>query len=237
MKQKLILLICSLLLVSAVAAQEKPGNWIWLFNGKSTDAWRTTTSESFPEQGWKVSGKEMTVLSKTETAPAGKDIITKEQFGNFELELECRLTEGANSGIKYFVVNTFPGNKGNYLGLECQLIDNERHEDAKLGRDGNRKMASLYDLIPAKITRKILPPGKWNKIRIIVNGSHVEHWLNGEKVLEFNRHSNEYRELVRISKYNNLEGFGEHGKGHILLQGHSDEVSFRNIRIREIIKD
>ena len=234
MKQKLTLLICSLLLISAVVAQEKHGKWNWLFNGKSTDALRTTTSESFPEQGWRVSGKEMTVLSKTETTPAGKDIITKKQYGNFELELECRLTEGANSGIKYFVINTFPNNIGNYLGLEYQLIDNEHHEDANLGRDGNRKMASLYDLIPAKTTREILSPGKWNKIRIIANGSHVEHWLNGEKVLEFNRHSNGYRELVKISKYNNLENFGEHEKGHILLQGHSDEVSFRNIRIREL---
>jgi len=213
---------------------EKGENWITLFDGSTTNEWRSKDSDSFPEHGWKVKDGQLIVLAKTENSPAGKDIITKNQFTSFELELDCKLTEGANSGIKYFVVNTFPGNEGQYLGCEYQLIDNERHPDALLGRDGNRKMAALYDLIPASGTKEPNPPGQWNKVGIIVNGNHVEHWLNDEKLVEYDRRSDHFRELVQISKYKNLKDFGEAPQGHILLQGHSDEVAFRSIRIRTL---
>lgn len=211
--------------------QSKEKKQIVLFNGTSTDAWKDIKSDNFPENGWVVKDGVLTVLPKTDKQEGGHDIITKEQFSNFELELEVRLSEGANSGVKYMVVDSYPGKKGQYLGLEYQLIDNENHADALLGRDGNRKMATLYDIYPVAGKLKINPPGKWNKVKIIVDWNHVEHWLNGKKAVEYNRDSDNYKEMVRLSKYNELKDFGEQEKGHILLQGHGNEVSFRNIKI------
>lgn len=211
--------------------QSKEKKQIVLFNGTSTDAWKDIKSDNFPENGWVVKDGVLTVLPKTDKQEGGHDIITKEQFSNFELELEVRLSEGANSGVKYMVVDSYPGKKGQYLGLEYQLIDNENHADALLGRDGNRRMATLYDIYPVAGKLKINPPGKWNKVKIIVDGNYVEHWLNGKKAVEYNRDSDNYKEMVRLSKYNELKDFGEQEKGHILLQGHGNEVSFRNIKI------
>lgn len=233
----LILILCTiftsnLFAQSNIKNKQKKSDWITLFDGTSTNEWKSSHSDKFPEQGWKVEKNVLTVLAKTETTPAGSDIISKKSFSNFELELEINLTEGANSGIKYFVSNAFPGFEGQYLGLEFQLIDDERHPDAKLGKDGNRTMASLYDLIPATKNKKVNPPGKWNKIKLIVDGNHVEHWLNGKKVLEFDRNSESFKQLVTISKYKNFKNFGGIPKGNILLQGHSDEVAFRSIKLR-----
>jgi len=205
---------------------------IVLFNGSSTNAWKDLKSENFPEHGWVVKDGILTVLASTTGQEGGHDIITKEQFSNFELKLEVCLSEGANSGVKYMVTDSYPGKKGQYLGLEYQLIDNAKHPDALLGRDGNRKMATLYDIFPVAGHVKIYPPGKWNKVKIIVDGNHVEHWLNGRKAVEYNRDSDNYKEMVRLSKYNELKNFGEQKQGHILLQGHGNEVSFRNISIR-----
>ena len=204
---------------------------IILFDGKSTDSWKDIKSDHFPENGWNLKDRVLTVLAKTDNQEGGHDIVTKEKFSNFKLELEVRLSEGANSGIKYIVIDSYPGAEGQYLGLEYQLIDNERHEDALLGRNGNRRMAALYDIIPARENIKINPPGEWNKVKIIVNGNRVEHWLNGEKVIEYDRSLDCFKELVRISKYNKLANFGGQEQGHILLQGHGNEVSFRDIII------
>lgn len=231
------LLLVSILLLPCASANSQgkkkekvEKKQIVLFDGTSTDAWKGIESDNFPEHGWKTEGTILTVLAKTDTQEGGHDMITKEQFSNFELELEVLLSEGANSGVKYRVVNTYPGNK-NYLGLEYQLIDNERHADAKLGRNGNRKMATLYDILPTRENIQVNPAGQWNKVRIIVNGDHVEHWINNTKALAYSRNSDSYKELVRLSKYNKLENFGGQKKGHILLQGHGNEVSFRNIKI------
>jgi hypothetical protein len=204
---------------------------IVLFDGTSTDAWKDIASDNFPEQGWVVKDGILTVLPKIEDHDGGHDIVTKEQFSNFVLELEVRLSEGANSGIKYFVVDNYPGKEGNYLGLEFQLIDNERHPDAKLGRNGNRRMATLYDILPAREGINTNPAGEWNSIKIVSNENEVEHWLNGQMVLAYTRNSDSYKELVRLSKYNKLEDFGGQKQGHILLQGHGNEVSFRSIVI------
>lgn len=204
---------------------------IILFDGSSTDAWKDIKSDRFPEHGWIVKDGVLTVEATTADHEGGHDIVTKEQFSNFELELEVRLSEGANSGVKYMVVNSYPGKKGQYLGLEYQLIDNEKHADALLGRNGNRKMAALYDILPARENIRINPPGEWNKVKIVVNKNHVEHWLNDTVAVVYIRNSDSYKELVRLSKYNELENFGGQEKGHILLQGHGNEVSFRNIKI------
>jgi hypothetical protein len=232
-----ILLIAIILSQCATISSQQTKNdnttkrQIILFDGKSTDSWKDIKSDHFPENGWVLKDGVLTVLAKTENQEGGHDIVTKEQFSNFELELEVRLSEGANSGIKYMVIDSYPGSMGQYLGLEYQLIDNERHADALLGRNGNRKMASLYDILPAGENIRINPPGEWNKVKIVVNRYRVEHWLNGQKVIEFDRSLDCFNELVRLSKYNKLVNFGGQEQGHILLQGHGNEVSFRDIKI------
>lgn len=240
MKTRLIFLLgFAFLLTQCVNNKEQTAaesiddtQWVWLFDGSSTEKWRDTKSEKFPEQGWVVNNGVLTVLGETDEHHGGGDIITKKLYGNFELELEVNLTEGANSGIKYQVTDSFPGNKGKFLGLEYQLLDNERHPDAHQGRDGNHKMAALYDVLPPKEDLTIHPPGEWNKVRIVLDGNRIEHWLNDEKVLEIDRESNTFRELVALSKYKDLENFGGLDRGRILLQGHGNDVSFRNIKIR-----
>ena len=220
--------------LNTLTTKEKNNGWKLLFDGKSTEAWTGTKGNGFPEKGWTVENGILTVLGNTgDDHASGGDIITKEQYGNFELALEFKIPKGANSGIKYFVVNNFPNQKGNYLGMEYQIIDDENHADAKLGRNGNRTLGSLYDLIPAK-NKKVNPVEQWNQVRILVKGTHVEHWLNGNKVVEYERGSSEFRQLVAASKYKDLQGFGEMPQGHILLQGHGDTVHYRNIKIRSL---
>jgi len=216
------------------ASNEKPAvekKQIVLFDGISTAHWKDIKSDNFPDHGWVINDGVLTVLAKTEEHEGGHDIVTKEQFSNFELELEVLLSEGANSGIKYMVINSYPNKGGQYLGLEYQLIDNEKHPDALLGRNGNRKMATLYDILPTMEGIKVNPAGEWNSVKIVSNKDYVEHWLNGQMVLAYTRNSDSYKELVRLSKYNKLENFGGQKQGHILLQGHGNEVSFRNIKI------
>ena len=211
--------------------QKKEKKQMVLFDGTSTKEWKDIKSDEFPEQGWVVKEGILTVLPKTEKQEGGHDILTKEQFSDFELELEVRLSEGANSGVKYMVVDNYAGNEGQYLGLEYQLIDNEKHPDALLGRNGNRRMAALYDILPPQEDIRINPVGEWNKVKIVVNKNRVEHWLNDRRVVFFYRNSDCFKELVRLSKYSKLKDFGGQKQGHILLQGHGNEVSFRNIKI------
>ena len=167
-------------------------------------------------------------------ADAGGDIVTVDQYSDFELELEFRITPGANSGIKYFVDPELNKGEGSAIGLEFQILDDDAHPDAQMGRDGNRTMASLYDLIPASGDKSVRPVGEWNEARLVSRGTHVEHWLNGEKVLEFERGSPAFRELVAQSKYKVWKDFGESPEGHILLQDHGNRVSFRNVKIRNL---
>jgi hypothetical protein len=220
--------------INTLTEEEKKDGWKLLFDGTATNEWTGTKGKGFPEKGWIIEDGILTVLGSHGTDHvSGGDIITKDQYGNFELSLEFKILRGANSGIKYFVVNDFPDHKGKYLGLEYQIIDDENHADAKLGVGGNRTIASLYDMIPAK-NKTAKPVGEWNHARIIVNGSHVEHWLNGSQVVAYERGSDEFRKLVKASKYKNLQGFGEMPAGHILLQGHGDTVHYRNIKIRNL---
>lgn len=233
----IILIIYNGLLVHCQNSKQNQSiekNHVVLFGGKSTDAWKDIKSDEFPEHGWIVEDGVLTVLAKTEEHDGGHDIVTKEQFSNFELELDVLLSEGANSGIKYMVVDSYPKKEGQFLGLEYQLIDNAKHPDALLGRNGNRKMAALYDILPVREGIKINPAGEWNKVKILVDGNRVEHWINDQKAVVYTRNSDSYKELVRLSKYNKLENFGGQEKGHILLQGHGNQVSFRNIKINTL---
>jgi hypothetical protein len=215
---------------------EKKDGWKLLFDGKTSKGWIGAYKKTFPVKGWEIKDGIMKVLPAAGGEAAnGGDIVTLEQFSAFDLSFEFKLTPGANSGVKYFVTMS-ENNQGSAIGLEYQVLDDTLHPDAKMGRDGNRTLASLYDLIKAnKTNRFIKQPGRWNTGRIIVYpNNHAEHYLNGIKVLEYERGSQTYRDLVAISKYKIWLNFGEAKQGHILLQDHGNEVSFRSIKIREL---
>jgi hypothetical protein len=221
-----------------LTAEEKEEGWQLLWDGNSTDGWRGARLDEFPEKGWIIENGELIVLSSggAESA-AGGDIVTKELFGDFELKVDFKLTEGANSGIKYYVDTDLNKGPGSSIGLEYQILDDERHPDAKLGNhEGSRTLASLYDLIAANPEKPVHRMGEWNRAHIISKDNHVEHWLNGVKVLEYERRSEAYRKLVSESKYVEWPDFGESETGHILLQDHGDKVSFKNIKIKPISK-
>lgn len=218
---------------------EKAAGWCLLWDGKSTEVWRGIESEAFPTNEWMIADGLLTVREAIGGISEGRgNIMTREQFDNFELVVDFKITPGANSGVKYLVQpNLDPENKtgaGPAVGCEFQILDDERHPDAKLGRDGNRTLGSLYDVIPAATDKKPNPVGEWNTARILVQGKHVEHWLNGSRILECERGSMAFRARVAQSKFSHIGGFGEWPKGHILLQEHGDRVHFRNIKIRSL---
>jgi hypothetical protein len=222
-------------LVNDLTETEKENGWKLLFDGETTEGWRNAYGEEFPEEGWKVEDGILTVLeSGGGESKNGGDIVTIDEYSDFDLRLQVKYTEGANSGIKYFVTEKEEGNTGSAIGLEYQILDDFNHPDAKLGNhEGSRTLASLYDLIKAENKRRV-DVGEWNNVRILSKGSHVEHWLNGFKVLEYERGSEEFRKLVEESKYKIWPDFGEAESGHILLQDHGNRVSFRSIKIKEL---
>lgn len=222
---------------NSLTEKDQSAGWRLLWDGKTTNGWRDVKTASFPSQKWQIADGVLTVLAANDPSSVGRgSIITRERFANFELVTDFKLTPGANSGIKYFVQsNLDPENQtgaGPSVGCEFQLLDDERHSDAKQGRDGNRTLGSLYDLIPPAVTKQPKPIGEWNTARILVQGKHVEHWLNGQKVLEYERGSPAFRASVAQSKFSHIPAFGEWPTGHILLQEHGDRVHFRNIKIR-----
>ena len=224
------------LLLNNISAQEKALGYKLLFDGKSFEGWRGVRSNAQPSKRWTITDGVIAVM-KSDGSETGNDIVSNEKYGSFELQFDFKLSEGANSGLKYFVNEDFDSKGKSAIGLEYQILDDERHPDAKGGVVGNRTLGSLYDLIPSykleqRFQRKI---GDWNHGRVVVYPNNkVEHWLNGFKVLEYERKSNIYLALVARSKYAGFEGFGMNDKGLILLQDHGDFVSFKNIKIKEL---
>jgi len=213
---------------------EQKEGWELLFDGLTTTNWRGAHRENFPDSGWIIQDGMMTVLeSGGAQSKGGGDIVTINEYGNFILSFEFMVTEGANSGVKYFVTENYE-TSGSAIGLEYQILDDLNHPDAKMGRDGNRTLASLYDLIPAAEKKQFKGIGNWNTGRIVSSDNHTEHWLNGFKVLEYQRGSEEFIKLVQESKYKDFKFFGVSEKGHILLQDHGNKVSFRSIKIKEM---
>ena len=216
--------------------EEKSQGWKLLFDGVSSTGWESARKEAFPKEGWTIEDGILTIQkSDGSEARTFGDIVTTEQYSAFDLAFDFKLTDGANSGVKYFVTLA-EGNSGSAIGLEYQILDDALHPDAKMGRDGNRTLASLYDLIKAeKQARFVRKPGEWNQGRVVVYPNNkVEHYLNGVKVLEYERGSQAYRDLVAISKYVVWNKFGEAPSGRILLQDHGDQVSYKNIKIKNL---
>ena len=219
-----------------LASDEKKNGWALLFDGTNMDQWIGYNSNSIPAERWKVENGTIAV-QKAVDDKGSIDLVTKSKFGPaFEFQFDFKLTEGANSGVKYFVPEAHDANTHSGLSLEYQVLDDDVHPDAKMGAVGNRKLASLYDLIPSdKPTNSIQKIGEWNKGRIVAypDGT-VQHFLNGQKVVEFKRGSAIYKALVARSKYEKYENFGMAKEGYLLLQDHHDNVMFRSLKIKSL---
>ena len=228
---------------NSLTTAEKSAGWRLLWDGKSTDGWRSPKVDRFPSKGWEIKDGVLTVMpGDGGESTNGGDIISKERFSQFELTVDFRITEGANSGVKYFVQPNLkpidkktgkPAGSGSAIGLEFQILDDNNHPDAKLGVKGNRKLGSLYDLIPAP-ANKPFRGGFFNNARIVVKDNKVEHYLNDTKIVEYERGTQMWQALVNYSKYSVWPGFGDAAEGNILLQDHGDEVWFKNIKIKEL---
>lgn len=217
-----------------LTAKEKADGWKLLFDGKTTNGWRGFHRDSFPTEGWAIENGTIKHLSgEGAQSQHGGDIITTAEYDNFEFAVDWKITPGANSGIKYLVSEEIIKTGYSGVAFEYQVLDDDRHPDAKAGKNGNRTAGSLYDLIPPK-NKHLKPVGEWNHTRIVVNNGRVEHWLNGDKVVEFQIGSAPMKGLIAESKYKDISGFGEVRKGHILLQDHGNEVWFRNIKVRPL---
>ncbi|WP_133468085.1 3-keto-disaccharide hydrolase [Paraglaciecola marina] len=227
---------------NTLSPKQTSEGWKLLWDGKTSKGWKGAKLDEFPAKGWGVEKGELVVYSSGGAESRnGGDIITLEEFSEFELEVDFKITDTANSGIKYFVDPNLLKGQGSAIGLEFQILHDEKHPDAKKGNNGNRTIGSLYDLIPAtnlseatRTTKRVNPVGEWNRARIVVKDGRVQHWLNNIKVVDYPRGTQIFRTLVQRSKYHKWPNFGEWETGPILLQDHGDEVRFRSIKIREL---
>ncbi len=209
---------------TTVRAGDESSGWTTLFDGKTTKGWHSFKKESFPAKGWEVEDGWLHCLGA-----GGGDVVSDALYDQFELEWEWKQVPAGNSGVKYFVTD----GRREALGHEYQMIDDARNPDAKLAQ-GKRVTASFYDVLAPTTKPPTKPPGEVNQSRVLVRGNHVEHWLNGTKVLEYELGSEAVKAAVAKSKFKTVAGFDERQKGHILLQDHHSEVWFRNIRIRDL---
>jgi len=224
--------------INTLTEQEKKDGWRLLFDGKTTRPWRRINRKDFPNYGWAVKNGELCALGLDGAESGnGGDIITEKKYSRFELSWEWKmLSVGGNSGIKYFVLEGLSDNDKHGVGLEYQILDDANHPwslDGRIKPGDYRTTGSLYEVYKAT-DKKMKPLGQYNHSRIVCTGAHVEHWLNGVKVIAFERGSEDFRQRVKASKFKIFPGFGEAPEGHILIQDHGSQVSFRNIKIREL---
>jgi hypothetical protein len=220
---------------------ERAAGWRLLFDGRTFSGWRGLGRDTVPTAHWVVEDGAIRKLARGDVPRqadgqpiAGGDLMTEATFGDFELSWEWKVTPGANSGVKYNVSEEFSlANAANRaaLGFEYQILDDDRHEDAKLA---SHRAGALYDLIAPNANKRLQPVGEWNRSRIIFRGNHGEHWLNGEKLVEFDLGTRHMDSLLAASKYRSIPGFATRRQGHVVLQDHGDEVQFRNIKIRQL---
>lgn len=223
---------------NTLTVQEKAEGWKLLFDGKATEKWRGVNQKSFPSSGWKVENGELIAFFQGGgESGSGGDIITKKKYGNFVLKWDWRMvTKGGNSGLKYFVQEGIGKNRGYGYGLEYQILDDKNHEwmlNGKMLPNDYHTVGSLYELYPASPDKRPSPLGLWNTSMIVSRDNQVEHWLNGQKILEYDRGSTDFKEKIASSKFKDVKGFGVLPKGHLLLQDHGSIVHYRNIKVKE----
>lgn len=209
----------------AAAPVARTTGWTVLFDGTSTDHWRSYKKDSFPEKGWIIEDGALKVTA----GGGGGDIISKEQYGDFELELDFKVAPGANSGIMYRVTEAFDWPW--MTGPEYQILDDAKHND---GKNTLTSVGAVYALYAAKADKKVNPPGEWNTARIRLQDGTLTHALNGETVVECRVDGQEWKDKIAASKFSSMPGFGIQARGHIALQDHGDDVWFRNIRVRDL---
>jgi hypothetical protein len=210
--------------LNELSAEQKAAGWKLIFNGRDLGGWRPYGKPGAPGAGWKVEDGLLRKLPKVR----GGDLITTNQFGDFEFAWEWRIAPGGNNGVKYFVTEQRPGAPGH----EYQMIDDTGHPDGKLGP--KRQTAAFYDVLPPAADKHSKPAGEWNSSRVVVKGQRVEHWLNGGKVLGYDLGSDELKKSLAASKFKNSPKFGEKISGHLMLTDHQDETWFRNLMVREL---
>src|SRR5690348_9400931 len=226
---------------NTLTAAERAAGWRLLFDGRTLGGWRGLGYDSVPTAHWvvvdgtikKVASGAVPKLPDGQPLNGG-DLMTVETFGDFELTWEWKVTPGANSGLKYNVseelsVKRAPNHAA--LGFEYQILDDDRHVDGKLP---SHRAGALYDLIAPSRPTHVRPVGEWNQSRVIFRGRHGEHWLNGEKLLEFDLGTARMDSALAQSKFRSIPWFGERRRGHLVLQDHGDEVYFRNIKVRAV---
>lgn len=212
--------VCDAGEVNALSDVERSEGWQLLFDGKTTKHWRGIGKQDFPDAGWQVTNGCLLKIAKV----YGGDIITREKFTDFDFQWEWRIASNGNSGVKYFIAE-----KPRSPGHEYQLLDDRRTRDEK------SSTGSFYTIIAPPKDKPLNPPGEWNQSRIRVKGNHVEHWLNGKKIVEYDCGSAEVREAAAKSKYRNVPNYGAKiPDTHIMLTDHRDETWFRNLKIRRL---
>lgn len=231
-KLTILLISCTLVLfgqtVNKLTPSETKEGWILLFDGTTTTHWTSADGSAFPKEGWEIENSVLTV-KPSPGGHGGGDIITVDEYSDFEFSVDFKTTPNANSGIKYFYTNY---EKGGRLGLEYQILDDAEPNEGNLV---NHVCGSLYDMFAPSQAKKLNSVGEWNTARIVSKGKHLEQWLNNVKVVEFERGSITYMKALTASKYKDAQPtFGLVAKGHILLQEHGTEVSFRNIKVRKL---
>lgn len=215
--------------IQQLAADEQSEGWQLLFNGQDLAQWRSVKHDNFPSEGWVIEEGALVLDGK------GGDIVTREKYSDFELTWDFKLTHGANSGIKYFVDSISHQETGKAVinGPEYQIIDDLNYEGIKDDPNGVSSTGSLY-LIYAPENKILNPEGEWNHARILSKDNHVEHWLNGKKVVEYEKGSADFLKRMNETKFKDYPNYGQVAEGHILITDHNDRVFFKDIRIRRL---